>query len=139
MPPESLTTEKLLEILYIQQKLWENEESVAIDLQTIEKEIEKEHIEASTRTIYRKLQDLRKENLINQSIGYFRKYELIEYQTGHDHIIVDKEGNRISKKKFREIFKANRPMILSEKGEIKTQLFELTDKGKKLLNIEGEI
>ncbi|MHA1989866.1 MAG: hypothetical protein ACW981_21735 [Candidatus Hodarchaeales archaeon] len=133
MPPATLSTEKMLQIIYQQQKLWKEEEIVSIDLSTIEKAIKNENVDASTRTVYRKLQELRKNELINQTVGYFRKYQLAKVNFVQDMIIVDEKEKRISKTEMKTIFEKKSPYVLKEIGEIKTQLFEITEKGKQLL------
>ncbi|OLS27024.1 MAG: hypothetical protein HeimC3_04910 [Candidatus Heimdallarchaeota archaeon LC_3] len=134
MPPALLTNEKMLQILLEQQKAWENEKIVTIDLSTIEKALKKENIEASTRTIYRKLQELRKNDLITQTARYFKKYQLIEFDLPSDLILVDKNDKRITKAEIKAMNKNKANFLLKEIGEVKTQLFEITEKGKKVLN-----
>ena len=133
MPPVVLTNEKMLQILLEQQKAWENEKIVSIDLSTIEKSLKEANIEASTRTVYRKLQELRKNDLISQTVGYFKKYQLLELKLFQDMILVDENEVRLSKGKIESIFKKNTPYVVREIGEVKTQLFELTEKGKNVL------
>jgi Fe2+ or Zn2+ uptake regulation protein len=133
MPPATLSTEKMLQVIYRQQKLWKNEEIVSIDLSTIEKAIKNENIDASTRTIYRKLQELRKNELITQTVGYFRKYQLEKIDFVQDMIIVDENDKRIPRTEMKNMIDKKAPYVLKEIGEIKTQLFEITEKGKQLL------
>ncbi|MHA1984877.1 MAG: hypothetical protein ACW967_11010 [Candidatus Hodarchaeales archaeon] len=133
MPPLTLSTEKMLQIIYRLQKLWKDEKIVSIDLSTIEKALKSENIDASTRTIYRKLQELRKSNMITQTSTYFRKYQLVKVELNQDMIIVDQNDKRISTGEMSTKFEKKTHFVLKEIGEIKTQMFEITDEGKQLL------
>ena len=135
MPTKILTQEELLEVLYTKQIAWMKQQILAIDLDNIIKELEEQDIEVSQRTIYRRLQELRQNGFIQQSIGFFRKYKLEPLKNTHDIIIVDEQNQRISEEKLNEML-GNTTMnrfVLREDGEIKTHIIELTVKGLKEL------
>lgn len=148
MPNKILTQEKLLEVLYEKQRAWEKQQIISIELDNLIKELEDQDIETSQRTIYRRLQELRQNGFIQQSIGFFRKYRLEALNNTHDIIIVDELNQRVSDEKLSEMLGNNNKthFILRDDGEIKTQLIELTPKGLKELekskkisnNLEGK-
>lgn len=135
MPPEVLSNKKLLQILKRIQENWNSEKIISIDYPTIKKALENENVEASRRTVYRKLQELRKEGFIEQTTNYFKKFQLTNLNsTLQEIIVVDENDQRIQSTILEEYLGEKPYYVLTEAGEIKTQQFYLTDKGETYLN-----
>ncbi|MHA2362417.1 MAG: hypothetical protein ACXAC7_00565 [Candidatus Hodarchaeales archaeon] len=127
MPKQTLTMFKLLEILQNLKNSWDQGNILTIDPENISKELEKANIDASKRTIYRRLSELRQEGLISQTVAYYRKYRLTSVESLPNSIIVDKNDKRL---RLSDLEVSKSFNILKEEGEIKTQQFVITEKGK---------
>ena len=85
----------------------------------------------SKRTIYRKLVELRKENLIIESHHYYQLYIKKSPSIAKDILLID-ENNKLINPEIEE-----NSLIIENVGEEKIMVIEITEKGKYYL-LHGE-
>ncbi|MFW9993970.1 MAG: hypothetical protein ACFFD4_18140 [Candidatus Odinarchaeota archaeon] len=132
MSNQTLTRSSLLKALYERQNK-STRKTMIENIEMLLNELQLSNIETSRRTLYRRLSDLRKEGLIVQTNEYYRKYMLKPVSSLDNVIVVDQE-NRILDRAALDSYSA----ILTDEGEIRLQVIEITEKGKEYMEKSHE-
>ena len=129
MPKLSLSNKEFLEFVKIKsvndKAMFRNVQSILDELNSNNKD------KVSKRTIYRKLVELRKENLIIESHHYYQLYIKKSPSIAKDILLID-ENNQLINPELEE-----NSLIIENVGEEKILVIEITEKGKKYL-LHGE-
>ena len=129
MPKLSLSNKEFLEFVKIKSV---NDKAMFRNIQSILDELNSNNKDkVSKRTIYRKLVELRKENLIIESHHYYQLYIKKSPSIAKDILLID-ENNQLINPELEE-----NSLIIENVGEEKILVIEITEKGKKYL-LHGE-
>ncbi|MHA2297044.1 MAG: hypothetical protein ACXAEU_08710 [Candidatus Hodarchaeales archaeon] len=127
-----MSNQTLTPLCLLKELLKRNNESfgktIITNFDILLKELKESNIETSRRTLYRRLSELRRDGLIIQTNEYYRKYRLKPTVT-FDNVIVVDQDDRILDHEDLGSYNA----LLSDEGEIKLQVVEITEKGKEYL------
>lgn len=124
MPKQSLTKEELLQFLSSKQLEEGKEHLNFLSFKELLDGIQKQYPKATERTLYRRLGDLRRENLIQQLHTYQRKFrQRKDIMLDGGVIIVDENDERVE-------VDGRDAIILEDAGEIRVLTIEITREGK---------